>query len=68
MLLESTVRSLYWLWFKVEQDMQYTYNITMKHILAAVVAMERQYILRYQCVFVALGICDALHMRHIVIS
>jgi hypothetical protein len=33
------------MWFKVGQDRQCTYNLTIKHIHATIVALERQQVL-----------------------
>jgi len=43
------------------------YNITSRLVPATIVAVEKQWVLHKLCVFVALGIQHAMHMRRIVI-
>ena len=45
----------------MEQDRQYTYNVTWRRFSATVVAVL------HVCTFVALGIQHAMGMRHIIL-
>jgi hypothetical protein len=49
------------------QDKQCTYNVTLKHVSATSVAVEKQCVTYSEGVFVVLGINHAMCMRHTVI-
>ena len=52
-----------------KQDRQCTYYITLRHICATTVAVEKQKTISItysECVFVALGIQHAMHAHHTV--
>jgi len=59
-----------------QQDRQCTNNVTMRRVTTAIVSVEKEWVLHYLCVCVwvcvrvcvALGMQNAMHMRHIVIS
>jgi hypothetical protein len=51
------------------KDRQCTYNVTIRRILATIVAVEMQMSITYSVsVFVALDIGHSMRMRHILIS
>jgi hypothetical protein len=61
----SASRAVMRMW---EQDRQCTNNVTLRRVLAAIVAMEKQSVLTYsECMFVDLRMLHAMRMRHVVI-
>ena len=50
----------------VETIQQLYYSVTLRNVLATIVAAEKQYVLLVQCVFVALVMQRAMRMRRIV--
>ena len=54
--------------YKLEQDRQHMYNVTLRCICATIVAVEKQYILNILSVFVALVTQHAKHMRFVILS
>jgi len=49
-----------------EQDSQCTLNVTLSRVRATIVAVEKELVLYYEWVFVALVVQQARRMRHIV--
>jgi hypothetical protein len=58
------VLHLHWILYR-KQDRQCTYNVTLRHVRATIVAVEKQYYLFRLYVFVALDIQHAMRIRHI---
>ena len=52
----------------IEEDRNFTYNVTMRRVGLTIVAVGKKWVLRTYavCLFVALGIRHSMLMRHVV--
>jgi hypothetical protein len=68
---ETEQQSRQWKWessWRLKQDGQCRYNVTLRCMCATIVAVAIQGVLTYsECVFVALGIQYAMHMHYVFI-
>jgi hypothetical protein len=49
-----------------DDDRQCTYNVTLRHVRATIVAVGNQYYIFQECVFVALGTQTEMRMCHFI--
>jgi len=50
----------------MQLERQYTYNVTLRRVHLTIVVVKKQCVRYSGCVFVALDIQRAMHMRHTV--